>query len=140
MAYKIDLLVDLILNKSEQGEENAKQTSELKNLTNRQLQCVDLVMELSNPTPSDLAQRLQITKPSASVLIDKLSDRGYLRKIKSDSDRRSAHVHLTQKGQKAAQLHSKVHENFAKVLTKELTDSEVNILEILLNKAVRSFL
>jgi DNA-binding MarR family transcriptional regulator len=94
---------------------------------------------MKNPTLSELAQKLNITKPSASVMIDRLKDHGYLIKVKSDNDRRSAHVHLTDKGEKAAQVHTEVHEEIAKLLSKELTKSEKEILIVLLNKAIHSF-
>ena len=139
MNHNIEQLINLLLNKSEQLEESLKKNSQLKDLTTRQLQCIEAVLESQNPTLSELAKKLYITKPSATVLIDRLNDHGYLIKIKSDNDRRSAHVHLTEKGEMSAKLHSKVHERFAKLITKDMTDSEVEILAVLLNKAIKAF-
>lgn len=139
MNLSIEQLFDLILNKSEQIEESIKENSDLKELTTRQLQCLKLVMELGNPTLSELANKLHITRPSVSVMIDRLAENGYLLKVKSDSDRRSAHVHLTTKGEEAAQLHSRVHRKFSELLTRNLTDSEKDILVVILNKAIGSF-
>ena len=71
-------------------------------------------------------------------MLDRLEEHGFIRKVKSDNDRRSAHVHLTNKGDKAAHLHVDVHKQFAKLLTNKLTDSEKDILIVLLNKAIES--
>jgi DNA-binding MarR family transcriptional regulator len=71
-------------------------------------------------------------------MLNRLEEHGFLQKVKSDSDRRSAHVHLTEKGDKASHLHVDVHKRFAKLLTQQLTDSEKEILVVLLNKAIKS--
>ena len=136
--YTIEELINIILNKSEQLEEVAKQKTDLKSLTAKQLYCIELIHSLENPTLSELTGKLQITKASTSVMLDRLEEHGFIQKVKSDNDRRSAHVHLTEKGDKAAHLHTDVHKQFAMLLTKELTDSEKDILIVLLNKAIKT--
>ena len=139
MQKNLEQILNTILHTSEMLEEDMKQESDLKNLTTRQLNCIELVKNMKNPTLSELAQKLNITKPSTSVMLDRLKEHGYLIRVKSDNDRRSAHVHLTEKGEKAAQVHTEVHEQIAKLLSKELTKSEKEILIVLLNKAIQSF-
>ena len=139
MSFTLEQVINLLLLKSEQLEVDLKKESEIEELSIKQLQCIELVIEFENPTLSELADRLKITKPSTTALIDKLESRGYLIKVKSDTDRRSAHVHLTSKGENAGQLHEKVHHAIAKQLSNNLTDSEKEILIVLLNKAIKSF-
>lgn len=136
--HSVEELINIILSKSEQLEEAMKQESNLKNLTVKQLLCIELIHDMENPTSSELAQKLQITKPSTSVMLDRLEEHGFIKKIQSDSDRRSAHVHLTTKGDKAAHLHMYMHKRFAGLLTKGLTHSEKEILIVLLNKAIKT--
>jgi DNA-binding MarR family transcriptional regulator len=136
--HSLEELINIILSKSEQLEEYLKQESDLKNLTIKQLHCIELIHEMVNPTLSELAIKLEISKASASVMLDRLEDNRYLKKITSDKDRRSAHVHLTNKGDKAAHLHVDLHIQFAKLLTAGLTESEKDILIVLLNKAILS--
>ena len=136
--YSIEELINIILSKSEQLEELTKQNSDLKNLTARQLHCIEMIHSMKNPTLSELTQEMKITKASTSVMLDRLDEHGFIQKVKSDKDRRSAHVHLTKKGDKAAHLHADVHKQFAMLLTKELTDSEKDILVVLLNKAIKT--
>lgn len=135
--YSIEELINIILSKSEQLEELAKQKTDLKNLTTRQLHCIELIHSMENPTLSELTKKMKITKASTSVMLDRLDQHGFIKKVKSDNDRRSAHVHLTERGDKAAHLHVNVHKQFAMHLTKELTDSEKDILVVLLNKAIK---
>lgn len=134
--YSIEKLINIILSKSEQLEETIKQESELKNLTFKQLHCIELIHEMENPTLSELSRSLKITKASTSVMIDRLDDNGYVKKVRSDNDRRSAHVHLTKKGDTAAHLHIDLHTQFAQQLTGGLTESEKEILIVILNKAI----
>jgi len=136
--YRLEELINIVLNKAEQLEEMVKQESDLKNLTVKQLHCIELVHELENPTLSELTERLQITKPSTSVMLERLEEHGFVRRVKSDSDKRAAHVHLTDKGDTAAHLHVELHARFAQLLTKDLTESEKEILIVLLNQAVKS--
>ncbi len=136
--YSIEELINIILSKSEQMEEIAKQNSDLKNLTQKQMHCIELIHSLENPTLSELTKKLKITKASTSVMLDRLEENGYVIKVQSDNDRRSAHVHLTEKGDIAAHLHVDVHSQFASLLTKKLTESEKDILIVLLNKAVKT--
>ncbi|MBN1822212.1 MAG: MarR family transcriptional regulator [Prolixibacteraceae bacterium] len=138
MEYKLEELIDIILSKSEQLEDELKKQSDLKDLTIKQLHCIQLIEQFHNPTLSELAKKLKITKPSTTSIIDKLDEKGYVKKVKSDIDRRSAHIHLTEKGEIASRLHTEVHTKFAKLLTKSLVDSEKEILIVLLNKAVKS--
>lgn len=136
--YSIEELINIILSKSEQLEELEKQKTDLKDLTSRQLHCIELIHSMENPTLSELSKKMKITKASTSVMLDRLEQHGFIQKVKSDNDRRSAHVHLTDKGDKAAHLHAGVHKQFAMLLTKELTDSEKDILVVLLNKAIKA--
>ncbi len=136
--YSIEELINIILSKSELLEEQAMQKTELRNLTTKQLYCIELIHSLKNPTLSELTEKLKTTKASTSVMLDRLEEHEFIVKVQSDNDRRSAHVHLTNKGDRAAHLHSDVHKQFGALLTKHLTDSERDILIVLLNKAIKS--
>lgn len=138
MSYTLDQVINILLSKSEQLEVDLKKESEIEELSIKQLQCIELIVELQNPTLTELSERLKITKPSTTALIDKLESWGYVQKVKSDLDKRSAHVHLTPKGEGAGQLHEKVHVAIARQLCQNLTDSEKEILVVLLNKAIQS--
>jgi DNA-binding MarR family transcriptional regulator len=71
-------------------------------------------------------------------MIERLERNKLIFRIASDKDRRIAHVHLTQAGEKAASLHNELHRRISVLLTEEMTDSEKEILIVLLNKSVRT--
>ena len=103
-----------------------------------QLYCIELIKNLQNPSLTELAEKMNIAKASISVMIERLEKNKFLYKISSDNDRRSAHVHLTEKGEKAASLHTELHKRIADLLTEGMTESEKEILIVLLNKSVKS--
>jgi DNA-binding MarR family transcriptional regulator len=107
-------------------------------LTMRQVVYLDCIHRMENPTPSELARKLSITRASVSVALDRLAEAGYLSKVQSDQDRRSFHVHLTPKGEQYIQLHEQVHQRLADLLTQGLTAAEIEQLTGLLHKVAQS--
>ena len=103
-------------------------------LSLRQITYLDAIHHLENPTPSELARRLQISKPSVTAAIDRLTEAGYIRKVQSDEDRRSYHLHLTEKGHRFADVHDQIHRTLAGYLTGGLDESEVQQLHTLAQK------
>ena len=138
MQRNLEQILNAILHSSEILEEEMKQESNLINLTARQLYCIELVKNMKNPSLSELAERMSIAKASISVMIERLEKSKYIYKVTSDNDRRTAHVHLTEKGEKAASLHTELHKRISELLTEEMTESEKEILIVLLNKSMKS--
>jgi DNA-binding MarR family transcriptional regulator len=53
-------------------------------------------------TPKQLAQSLALSAPNLTILLDRLQDRGALQRVRSEVDRRSQHVMLTDAGRALA--------------------------------------
>ena len=138
MQRNLEQILNTILHSSEMLEEEMKQESNLVNLTARQLYCIELIKNMKNPSLSELAERMSIAKASISVMIERLEKNKFIYKVTSDKDRRTAHVHLTEEGEKAASLHTELHKRISELLTEEMTESEKEILIVLLNKSIKS--
>jgi DNA-binding MarR family transcriptional regulator len=138
MQRNLEQILNSILHSSEILEEEMKQESDLKNLTSRQLNCIELIKSMQNPSLTELAEKMKIAKASISVMIDRLEKNKYIYKVSSDNDRRTVNVHLTKEGEKAASLHSELHKRISLLLTEEMTESEKEILIVLLNKSIKS--
>lgn len=93
-------------------------------LSMRQIYYLDVIANLSNPTPTELAMSVNVTKPSISAAIDRLEKLGLVRKAGSDEDRRSYHLHLTEKGVTVADFHDRLHRQMAGRLIEGLTPKE----------------
>jgi len=53
-------------------------------------------------TPKQLAQSLALSAPNLTILLDRMQDRGVLQRVRSEVDRRSQHVMLTDSGRALA--------------------------------------
>jgi len=91
---------------------------------------------LHNPNITELARNLKLTKPTVKVAVDKFIEKDFLYKIKSDDDRRSAHLHLTEKGKLINQMHNYYHRRIAESLSRKLNREELDALVGLLNKGL----
>ena len=138
MQNNLEQILNTILHSSEILEEEMKQESNLNNLTSRQLFCIELIKNMQNPSLTELAKKMDIAKASISVMIERLEKHNFIYKVTSDKDRRTAHVHLTKEGEKAATLHAELHKRISELLTEEMTESEKEILIVLLNKSIKS--
>lgn len=140
MDKSLKQLLKIIIHTFDGMEEEMREKSELKELTTRQIFCIEQIKSLENPNLSELAEVMNIAKPSMTVMINRLEKKNFLKKVQSDSDRRTAHIHLTEKGEKAAGLHQELHIKISEMLVSDLTESEREILMVLLNKSVQSLI
>jgi DNA-binding MarR family transcriptional regulator len=64
-----------------------------------QLDVLDYVSTAQAPTMRDVAQYLKVKAPSATALVEDLSQAGFLRRVANPKDRRQVQLALTKKGQ-----------------------------------------
>ncbi len=134
---KMNDLIEIISKLSNligQTEEAAKEQYNLSSLTQIQMNYLETIHLLKNPNITELASKLKLTKPTVTVAIDKLVEKEYVFKVKSDEDRRSAHLHLTVKGKLINQMHDYAHKLIAESIGNNLTEKEQETLIEILNK------
>lgn len=79
-------------------------------------------------TISDIAEDLNITLPSVTIAINKLVRKGYVEKLKSDSDGRIVYVRLTKLGLEMDATHRYFHNNMVRQISKDMPDEEKEAL------------
>lgn len=68
---------------------------------------------------SDICQRMGISPPTATALVDRLEANGYAKRVPSKTDRRVIHIELTDKGKKIAKkFRASVTKRWKKILDK----------------------
>jgi len=77
---------------------------------------------------SELADDLNVTRPSATIAVNKLEQKGYVQKRSCDYDGRVVRVYLTQEGNKIDTLHRFYHRNMVHAISGGLTGEEKKIL------------
>jgi len=80
--------------------EETSDQADFSDLTHQQLQYMKVLVKMDNPTLSELAKELSLTKPTVTVLVNKLAEKGYIKRVQSDVDRRVMHLDLDSKGAK----------------------------------------
>ena len=127
-------IVSMLSNLFGQSEEAAREQFQLMGLTHTQMHYLETVRLLQNPNLTELARSLKLSKPTVTVAVDKLIEKDFLYKIQSDEDRRSAHLHLTEKGMLINQMHDYAHKRMAEIIRRKLSKEELETLIGLLNK------
>ncbi|MEZ8236181.1 MarR family winged helix-turn-helix transcriptional regulator [Vibrio splendidus] len=86
---------------------------------------------------TDLAIEMQVTKPSATTMVQRLERKGLVERKASLEDARSKLVILTQKAEVGLEEESKIYQIMAQVLESRLSEQESHQLNLLLNKALK---
>jgi DNA-binding MarR family transcriptional regulator len=134
--YNLIQIVSKLSNLIGQVEEVSKEQFNLSRLTHTQLHYLETINSLGNPNITELAIQLKLSKPTVKVSVDKLIDKDYIFKIQSDEDRRSAHIHLTEKGKLINQMHDYAHNRIVESINRKLSNNELEVLVYLLNKVI----
>jgi len=129
ITYLSDLIENIL--------EETLDVSDFSDLTRQQLHYLKVLVKMKNPTLTELAKELNLTKPTVTVLVDKLTEKGYIRRVKSDEDRRVMHLHIDKKGAKVNALREIAHEKMAEKIKSGLSLTETAILTELLKKIVK---
>jgi DNA-binding MarR family transcriptional regulator len=117
-------------------EESAKEQFNFKELTLTQMHYLETINQLRNPNLTELSSEMNLTKPTVKVAIDKLIEKDFIYKVQSDEDRRSTHLHLTEKGKLINQMHDYAHRRLAESIIKNLESAEQDQLVSLLEKII----
>jgi DNA-binding MarR family transcriptional regulator len=136
----MEKLVDIIAKFSSvigQMEESSKEQFNFNDLTLTQMSYLETIYQLRNPNLTELSSEMNLTKPTVKVAIDKLIEKDYIYRVQSDEDRRSAHLHLTEKGKHLNQMHDEAHKRMAEMIGYNLEPTEIKQLEVLLGKVFR---
>lgn len=118
-------------------EEEAKEQFNFKELTLTQMHYLEMISELVNPNLTELAAAMKLTKPTITVLVDKLIEKELVYKVQSDADRRSTHLHLSERGKLINQMHEYAHRRIAEQIEKKINPDEIVQLTAILEKIVK---
>jgi DNA-binding MarR family transcriptional regulator len=116
---------------------------ELSKLTIVQAHYLEAISRIDNPTISELTKEFNVTKPTVSVIVDKLVRSGYIVKEKSDYDGRIFYLRLSKKGKELYKIYKehdeKTYSAFVAEIRKTLTEDELKSLTEILQKLIERF-
>ena len=79
-------------------------------------------------TVGEIAEALGVTVPTVTVCVNKLVQKGYVTKTRSEKDARIAIIELTPKGSKMNRLHRFFHEQMILAISHEFDEEEMDCL------------
>ncbi|WP_115271488.1 MarR family winged helix-turn-helix transcriptional regulator [Fusobacterium necrogenes] len=107
----------------------------IKCLTHTELHLIEAIGEQSL-TMNELADKIGITMGTATVAVSKLTEKGFIARVRSNSDRRKVYVSLTDKGSKALTYHNNYHKMIMSSITENIADKDlshfIEIFELIL--------
>lgn len=90
-------------------------------------------------TMKELADRISRSKPTVTILVDKLVELGHVTKEKNGADGRATHIRLTAKGLALQPVFEEVSQRVNAVVYQNLSESEIVCAEAVLAKVRRNF-
>lgn len=135
---KLDQLFEIITRKAYDIEEQAIRELDIKDLNLSQIHNLETISRLKSPTLTEISDKLNLARPTVTIMVDRLDEKGYIKKVRDTKDRRSVHIEISEKGKKLKNLHQDIHKKLEKYISKNLNDTEKNVLSIILEKAVQT--
>lgn len=85
-------------------------------------------------TMKELADKINRTKPTVTILVEKLVDYGFVEKEKSNTDSRVTYIKLTKKGTELKPIFADISMKLNSKLFGDFNDQEKEVFEKLLHK------
>ena len=118
-----ELLVEIYRN-IEILEESELKKSRL-NLSISEIHLIELIAKAGGGmTVSEIAERLKVTRPSVTVAVNKLVQKGYCEKRRREDDGCAVAVALTKAGRKVEAFHARCHRSMIREISDDLTENE----------------
>ncbi len=95
-----------------------------------------MLYQYNKLTMKEIAEKIHRTKPTVTVLVNKLEKLGFVKREKSSEDSRITYITLTSKSEDFKPIFEKISKDLNKMLFKNLTNKEVWILDELLEKMI----
>jgi DNA-binding MarR family transcriptional regulator len=96
--------------------------------------CLEAIYSLGEPTINAFAQFMNISSPNATYKVNSLVQKGYLKKVRSDEDRREYHLVVTDKFLKFHETNTRGYEKTMARIYQTFTAEELSTLDRIMNR------
>ena len=94
----------------------------------------ETIYRLEHPTFLDITKTMNLSKPTVTIMVSKLIEKGLVQKTRSTKDSRVYYLSLTEKGNELASAYDKVFKNFLIEISTLYNKEEMKTLISLLNR------
>lgn len=115
---------------------NSKELS----LTATEVYCVEIIHNLGTPTINEFASFIGISSPNATYKVHSLIQKGYVKKLRSEKDKREYHLDVTEKYYRYYNINEKYLDIVNQRLKGTLTGEEYETFNRILKKIYRELI
>ena len=109
-------------------EEKAIITREFQDITNNDMHVIEAIGQDAPRNMSAVARDLSVTVGTLTIAVNSLVKKGYVRRERSQKDRRVVLISLTDRGDRAYLHHQNFHEEMIRATLEGLSEEETAVL------------
>lgn len=119
-------------------EKKALSKSKFNDISIKDLHMIHTISIKGNPSVSEIAKILFISKQATAKRVNKLEKLGYIQKTINKQDKRSVKVTLTHKGKLLCRLHNHAHNEYIKSLLQDCSPNDKKTLDNIINHIIEN--
>lgn len=112
--------------------------NEIKGMVPSHGSILHLLYAKNRVTMKEISEFIHKTKPTVTVLVDKLINLDYVCKEKCEKDSRITYITLTSKGKSFESIFKQVSDEVNQIIYQNLTKEESQEIEVILSKVINS--
>lgn len=120
-------------------EQSALKQGALSDISVTEIHTIEAIGMYVPRTMSEVAAKLGITVGTLTTAISNLVKKGYVKRERSEEDRRVVKIALTKRGKLAYRIHGKFHSDMVKETVQGLSEEEERVLTSALEKLNKFF-
>lgn len=102
--------------------------------------CVETIYLLDRPTVHEFAEYIHISQPNATYRINNLIEKGYVRKVISENDKREYHLEVTDKFLKDYGVNTSFNAKLMEGIREKFSEEEIKLLEKMIQRIVEEIM
>ncbi|MCI8465434.1 MAG: MarR family transcriptional regulator [Lachnospiraceae bacterium] len=109
-------------------EEKCIITEPFQDITNNDMHVIEAIGLGTPKNMSAIAKQLRVTTGTLTISMNSLVKKGYVKRERSEQDRRVVYIMLTAKGKLAYKHHAEFHRKMTEALVKGIDEKETKLL------------
>lgn len=103
-------------------------TGEFQNITNNDMHVIEVIGIKEPKNMSSVAKELSVTVGTLTIAINSLVKKGYVKRERSQRDRRVVYISLTELGERAYLHHEQFHKEMVKAMIAKIPVEQMEVL------------
>lgn len=133
-AEELIYVIQSITRNIRELKEKEIENMELQDFSFSYFRYIEAVNMLEKPTFVELTMKMGLSKPTVTIMVNKLIDKGFIQKTKSPEDGRIYYLSLTAKGKEIIDSYNDIYKKYTEQIADRFNKKEMDILISLLKR------